>query len=264
MLALWCYGALGWKLQGVGVQAHLLRVARGLRASEERLRAEKGEGEEEGDDGEVGDVGERPLDTGRGSVAEVLARCSRSSRWCLKVEDSSRASAERLVVADRLANRALAWLEEDSAPSWGYLRRPDGSRPEKLAARVLGSRWLDAEESPRAYVQQAVKKWREERKERKKETISHTHKCGHVGLVVGCTGDSVGCGGWYRQGLVGLASVREDTEEADKTKKKKRRRKSKTERWSDEPGSDQVTLSLFSLLRGSRGQGCRVAMGTQW
>lgn len=114
------------------------RLARGFKAREERLRADRGEGEEEeGDNGEGGDVGERPLDTGRGSVAEELTCCFRRRRWCLKVEDSSRASAERLVVADRLASRALAWLEEESAPSWGYLRRPSGSRPEKLAARVL-------------------------------------------------------------------------------------------------------------------------------
>ncbi|KAI4878563.1 hypothetical protein NFI96_021151, partial [Prochilodus magdalenae] len=144
-----------------------LRLARGFRASEERLRAVRGE--EEGEVGEGGDVGERPLDTGRGSVAEELARCSRSSLWCLKVEDSSRASAERLVVADKLASRALAWLEEDSAPSWGYLRRPEGNRPEKLAARVLDSRWLDAEGSPRAYVQQGAEERKGERREREKE-----------------------------------------------------------------------------------------------
>lgn len=50
--------------------------------------------------------------------------------------------------ADRLASRALAWLEEadkeESAPSWGYFLRlgantgeVEGARPEKMPAFVL-------------------------------------------------------------------------------------------------------------------------------
>lgn len=116
-------------------------MAEGFRASEDRLRevrAEGDEGEEE-DVGEVGEGGERPLEMGRGRLEE-LKFCSLSNRWCLKVDERRRDSAERLD-AERLARSALAWLEEavkeDSATSWGYFRNLEGRWPEKLAALVL-------------------------------------------------------------------------------------------------------------------------------
>lgn len=87
--------------------------------------------------GEDGEGGERPLEMGR--VAELML-CSLSKRCCLRVEERSRASAERLD-ADRLASSALAWLEEavreDNVPSWGYLRSLEGRWPEKLLALVF-------------------------------------------------------------------------------------------------------------------------------
>lgn len=93
----------------------------------------------------VVELEERPLGRGR----EEARCCSRRRRCWRKVEERSRASALRLE-ADRLASRALAWLEEavreDSAPSWGYFLRPGANtveaeleedrRPEKLAALV--------------------------------------------------------------------------------------------------------------------------------
>lgn len=89
------------------------------------------------------------------------------------MEESSKASAPRL------ANNALAWLEEALSdgssppplpppllllllpPSWGYLRSPvanrdtaelpeDGKRPEKLAARVPVRRGSVRKLPPRA------------------------------------------------------------------------------------------------------------------
>lgn len=76
---------------------------------------------------------------GMGRVDELMF-CSRTKRRCLRAEERSRASAERLA-AERLASNALAWLEEavreDNTPSWGYLRTLEGSWPEKLAALAL-------------------------------------------------------------------------------------------------------------------------------
>lgn len=117
-------------------------MVEGFMTSEDRLREVRAEGEdgEEEEVGEVGDGGDRPLGMGR---VEVLKFCSRSKRCCLRVEERSRASAERLD-ADRLANSALAWLDEavreDNTPSWGYLRSLEGSWPEKLAALALARR----------------------------------------------------------------------------------------------------------------------------
>lgn len=111
----------------------------GFRASEDRLSEVRAEGDEGEEVGDVGDGGERPLEMGRGRLEE-LKFCSRSNRCCLKVDERRRASAERLD-AERLARRALAWLEEavreDSAPSCGYFRNPEGRWPEKLAALAL-------------------------------------------------------------------------------------------------------------------------------
>lgn len=96
-------------------------MTEGFRVSEDRLRevrAEGDEGEEE-DVGEVGEGGERPLEMGRGRLEESKF-FSLSNRWCLKVDERRRASAERLD-AERPARSALAWLEEavkeDSATS---------------------------------------------------------------------------------------------------------------------------------------------------
>lgn len=62
------------------------------------------------------------------------------------MEERSRASALR-PEADRLASRALAWLEEAVRegidPSWGYFLRPganaaagEGTRPEKIPVLI--------------------------------------------------------------------------------------------------------------------------------
>lgn len=117
-----------------------LPVTEGFRASEDRLSEVRAEGEvEEEEVGEFGEGGERPLEMGKGRLDE-LTFCSLSNRCCLKVDESRRASAEKLD-AERLARSALAWLEEavkeDSAPSWGYFRNLEGRWPEKLAALVL-------------------------------------------------------------------------------------------------------------------------------
>lgn len=140
---------------------------------EEEVKGEVDGEEEEGVEavGEVlgdGEEAERPLVCAFVDVVDVgwSRRCWRS------VEESSKASAPRL------ANNALAWLEEalsdgSSAPplppllllllppSWGYLRSPvanrdtavppeEGKRPEKLAARVPVRRGSVRKLPPRA------------------------------------------------------------------------------------------------------------------
>lgn len=70
----------------------------------------------------------------KGGGFEELVLCSRRSRRCLRVVASSRASVERV------ARRALVSPEEDNEYSWWLLQSPEGRRPEKLAARVLGNR----------------------------------------------------------------------------------------------------------------------------
>lgn len=111
------------------------------------VRGEEFEGEVDGEEEGVV-VGE---EVGDEEVERPLVCVGWRRRCCRSVEDSSRASAPRLE-AERLANSALAWLEEalsdgSAPPSWGYLRSPganrvtdeppeEGRRPEKLAARV--------------------------------------------------------------------------------------------------------------------------------
>lgn len=69
-----------------------------------------------------------------GGGFEELVLCSRRSRRCLRVVASSRASLERV------ARRALVWPRVENGSSWWLLQSPEGRRPEKLTARMLGNR----------------------------------------------------------------------------------------------------------------------------
>lgn len=100
-----------------------------------------GSWDEPADTGEGVEAEEEELEEGEewsveseGGGFEELVLCSRRSRRCLRVVASSRASVESV------ARRALVWPEEENGSSWWLLQNPEGRRPEKLAARVLGGR----------------------------------------------------------------------------------------------------------------------------
>lgn len=125
-----------------------MQLLLGLRTPGEKLKGVGEEGDKDGV-GVVGEEEEEGVAVGVGEEDWLLgrdkeeARCSRRRRCWRRVEERSRASALR-PEADRLARRALAWLEEavreGIAPSWVYFLRPganaatggEASRPEKM------------------------------------------------------------------------------------------------------------------------------------